>query len=141
MADLDRDVTFKELRTFVRSRASEAAVWAELDKQMADGLDLARAIAEKGATLDALAEAEVKARASIGAAKDAAARILTEAKSQAAGILADANGQHAKAEAALRAAQGVVTEAKAEAAGIVEAAKVEAGRLTNMIDEIRRRAA
>ena len=129
--------TLKELRSFVRSRAKEAPIWMALDEAMDEAGEISRLTLARQSDLLILNDEVRGARDAVNAARATAARVTENARDTAEATIKDADRQHAKGEALIRDGEAIVTQARAEATKIIDAAKVEAARVTRLIDAIK----
>ena len=127
-----------ELRAFVRQQARSAAVWAELDSQMGDTVELSRLAASKRAEAEAATAEEAKAaRADQRGAQRSRTASSRRRKEEAGQIIAEAQRQSDRADARLRQADEALAKANGDATQIVSAAKDEAARITELIEQLR----
>lgn len=114
--EVGRPVTNREIRSYVRQRAREAAVWQEFEARFGDVLDLERRIAAARAELAGVETEIGKAAAALDASSAEAAAVVASARQQAEEIVADGNREAAALrERAAQEAQAVLDQARKEA--------------------------
>ena len=128
------EITDKEFRTYVTTRAKQGQFWEQLKDLLASKADLTSQLKSLRQEI-ARSASEAKARA-VKADREVT-EIINDATARAGDIVKAAQVSSAEAETAKTTAELALESARAEAHDIIEKAKGDAKRTTALIAELR----